>query len=61
MSATPTVYVIDANVLMQAHRLYYAFPICPGFWDFLANEHQVGRIMSVDKVRDENCTRRCVV
>ena len=48
-----TVYVIDANVLMQAHRLYYAFPICPGFWDFLLQQYRAGRIVSVDKVRAE--------
>ena len=53
MSASPPVYVIDANVLMQAHRLYYAFSICPGFWDFLLNQHQEGRIVSVDKVCGE--------
>jgi len=53
MSAQATVYVVDANVLMQAHRLYYAFPICPGFWDCLLQHHAAGRIVCVDKVRDE--------
>jgi hypothetical protein len=53
MSTTAPVYVLDANVLMQAHRLYYAFPICPGFWDCLLQHHQAGRILSIDKVRDE--------
>ena len=53
MSTPPSVYVIDANVLMQAHRLYYAFPICPGFWDFLLQQYQDGHIVSVDKVRAE--------
>ena len=53
MSTSPPVYVLDANVLMQAHRLYYAFPICPAFWDCLLQQHKAGRIMSVDKVRSE--------
>jgi hypothetical protein len=53
MSTPAPVYIIDANVLIQAHRLYYAFPICPGFWDCLLRGHQAGRIVSVDKVRDE--------
>lgn len=53
MSTVSPVYVIDSNVLMQAHRLYYAFPICPGFWDALLQQHNVGRIVSVDKVRAE--------
>jgi Domain of unknown function (DUF4411) len=53
MSNAAPVYVIDSNVLMQAHRLYYAFPICPGFWDCLLRQHNSGRIVSVDKVRGE--------
>ena len=51
MSTSAPVYVLDANVLIQAHRLYYAFPICPGFWDCLLQHHQAGRILSIDKVR----------
>lgn len=53
MSKPSTIYVIDANVLMQAHRLYYAFPICPGFWDFLLQQHQAARIISLDRVHAE--------
>ncbi len=53
MSATPPIYLIDANVLMQAHRLYYAFPICPGFWDFLLQQHRAGRVLSLDRVHAE--------
>jgi Domain of unknown function (DUF4411) len=53
MSNPPPIYIIDANVLMQAHRLYYAFPICPGFWDFLVQQHQGGRIISLDRVHAE--------
>jgi hypothetical protein len=53
MSTSAPVYVVDANVLMQAHRLYYAFPICPGFWDCLLQQYKAGRIVSVDKVRGE--------
>jgi hypothetical protein len=53
MSTPPPIYIIDANVLMQAHRLYYAFPICPGFWDFLLQQHQAGRIISLDRVHAE--------
>ena len=53
MSTAAPVYVLDANVLMQAHRLYYAFPICPGFWECLLRHHQAGQVLSIDKVRDE--------
>lgn len=50
MSDSPSKYIIDANVLMQAHRLYYAFPICPGFWDFVLQQHRAGRIVSLEPV-----------
>jgi len=53
MSDPKPIYIIDANVLMQAHRLYYAFPICPGFWDFLLQQHRTGRIISLDRVHAE--------
>ena len=53
MSHPHPTYIIDANVLMQAHRLYYAFAICPGFWDFLLQKHQAGHIISLDRVHAE--------
>ena len=53
MSHTKPIYIMDANVLMQAHRLYYAFPICPGFWDFLLQQHKAGRLISLDRVHAE--------
>jgi hypothetical protein len=32
-----TEYLIDSDVLIQAHRSYYAFDICSGFWDAIIN------------------------
>ena len=29
------IYLLDANVYIQAHRRYYDFDICPGYWDCL--------------------------
>ncbi len=46
-------YLIDSSVLIQAHRTYYAFGLCPGFWDSLVWHHSQGRVLSLDKVRDE--------
>ena len=46
-------YVLDTNVFVQAHRRHYAFEICTGFWDSLIHHHQIGRIVSIDRVRDE--------
>jgi hypothetical protein len=48
-----TVFVIDANILIQAHRQYYAFAICPGFWDSLLYHHGTGKILSIDRVKNE--------
>jgi hypothetical protein len=53
MSTSSPVYVLDTNVFVQAHRRHYAFDICPGFWDCLIHHHGTGRIVSIDRVRDE--------
>jgi hypothetical protein len=46
-------FLLDADVLIQAHRSYYAFDICPGFWDCLVAYHGQGRVQSIDRVHDE--------
>jgi hypothetical protein len=46
-------FVLDANVFIQAHRAYYGFDICPGFWRSLLREHEAKRVVSIDKIRDE--------
>ncbi|MBX9810347.1 MAG: DUF4411 family protein [Burkholderiales bacterium] len=51
--ATRTRYLVDANVLMQAKRLYYRFAVCPGFWDCIAWHHKQGSILSIDRVKKE--------
>jgi hypothetical protein len=53
MTVPPPVYVLDTNVFVQAHRRHYAFEICPGFWDCLIHYHKNGRIISIDRVRNE--------
>lgn len=46
-------YVLDANVLMGASRLYYAFDLAPGFWKWMASPSLVGVVVSVDAVKGE--------
>jgi hypothetical protein len=46
-------YVLDANVLIEAHKRYYAFDICPGYWSALVDRHNGGQVSSIDRVRDE--------
>jgi hypothetical protein len=40
-------------VLIAAHRSYYAFDICPGFWESVKAGHAAGRIHSTQRVRAE--------
>lgn len=42
-------YVLDANVFLEAQKRYYAFNLCPGFWEALVS-HKLG---SIDRVNDE--------
>ena len=49
-------YVLDANVFIQAYRRYYAFDLCPGFWESIPHFFAAGRIISVDRVRRELAT-----
>lgn len=48
-----TVYLLDANVFIQAKNLHYAFDFCPAFWDWLARANPAGRVASVEKVGEE--------
>lgn len=53
MTSAGPVFLLDANVLITAHRSYYAFDICPGFWESIKLGHQNGRIFSTLRVRTE--------
>lgn len=46
-------FLVDANVLIEAKNRYYAFDIAPGFWHWLDNAHGRGRVCSIEKVGDE--------
>jgi len=47
------VYVLDANVFVEAARRYYAFDLAPGFWQYLIDRAKEGRVMSIVQVRLE--------
>lgn len=53
VSVTLPTYVLDANVFIEAHRRYYAFDLCPGFWESLLWHQGRGRIRSLDRVKSE--------
>jgi len=46
-------YVLDSDVFIAAKNSYYAFEICPGFWDSLIHHHRTGDVRSLDRVRGE--------
>lgn len=49
-------YLLDANVFINAYRDYYSFDIVPKFWSRLVSLAGNSQICSIDKVRDELCT-----
>ncbi|MAA73149.1 MAG: pilus assembly protein [Salinisphaeraceae bacterium] len=52
MSPLPQ-YIVDSDVFISAKNAYYAFDICPGFWDSLIFHYQRGSVGSIDAVRRE--------
>ena len=46
-------YILDSDVFIAAKNSYYAFAICPGFWNSLIHHHGAGSVRSIDRVRGE--------
>lgn len=46
-------FLLDANVFIEAHRRYYSFDICPGFWTCLLHYNRSSCIYSIDRVHEE--------
>ena len=46
-------FLIDANVLITAHRSYYAFDLCPGFWSSIIEGFGAKRIFSTRRIETE--------
>jgi len=44
------IYLLDANVFIQASRQYYAFDLGSRFWDILLQHAEQGKIESIDRV-----------
>lgn len=53
MNGSDQIYLLDANVLIEAHRRYYSFDLCPGFWGCLTHYCGEARLLSIDRVRAE--------
>ncbi len=52
MSVSP-IYLLDSDVFIAAKNAYYAFDICPGFWEGLLHAHRRERVRSIDRIRSE--------
>lgn len=46
-------FLLDANVFITAHRSYYAFDLCPEFWETMKEGFTARRIYSTRRVRAE--------
>jgi hypothetical protein len=46
-------FILDSDVFIAAKNSYYAFAICPGFWDSLIHHHGAGKVHSIDRVKGE--------
>lgn len=48
-----SVYVLDSNFFIQAHRVHYPIDVAAGFWNKVRQLAEQGKIISIDKVRKE--------
>lgn len=48
-------YLLDSNILIQAHRMHYPFDVVPNFWNKLIDLSNKDLILSIDKVKKEIC------
>ena len=46
-------YLLDANVFIEAKNFYYRFDTFPGFWEWLDVEQANGQLASIEPIRDE--------
>ena len=53
MNKSRPLFVLDTNIFIDAHRRFYAFDLCPAFWECLEYYCREGKVRSIDQVRDE--------
>ncbi len=47
------VFILDANFFIQAHRINYPLDVATGFWKKVKDLSERGKIISIDKVKNE--------
>ena len=50
---TSQIGLLDADVLIAAHRNYYAPDLCSGFWNCMTHHLSSGRLLIIDRVLSE--------
>jgi hypothetical protein len=48
-----SVYVVDSNFFIQAHRVSYPLDVAFSFWNKVKQLANDGKIISIDKVKQE--------
>lgn len=48
-----SIYIVDSNVFIQAHRAHYPLDVAVSFWAKVKQLALEGKIISIDKVKDE--------
>lgn len=48
-----SVYVVDSNFFIQAHRASYPLDVATSFWNKVIELAEDGKIISIDKVKNE--------
>lgn len=48
-----SVYIVDSNFFIQAHRTNYPFDVATSFWSKIIELAESGTIISIDKVKNE--------
>lgn len=46
-------YCLDTNTFIEAKNLHYGMDFCPGFWDMIDIQAEVGEVFSITQVCDE--------
>ncbi len=46
-------FILDSDVFIAAKNAYYAFDLCPGFWNAIIYHHSLGKVFSISRVRSE--------
>ena len=53
MAHSNSIYVIDANILIDSHRQFYHFDIAPSFWNQLGEKIIADKIILIENVTEE--------